>query len=169
MKIHSGAELYRLAQGAPAHKAQDIPSPKADDSGPVDSLERTSDSKSLLYKWKRISDRASGKAPSAANVINREPGPTRSLKAFPGFIYRPSSTPESATEQSQILMSGRLPSMTSTRSSRSGWCPRSPTTIGMGHPRASLGPQRHQLHELCAMNCKIPPTSARCRSTIGQP
>ncbi|NMA29326.1 MAG: hypothetical protein GX934_16340, partial [Burkholderiales bacterium] len=73
MKIHSGAELYRLAQGAPAHKAQDIPSPKADDSGPVDSLERTSDSKSLLYKRGSESPDKGllGKAPSAANVINQ--------------------------------------------------------------------------------------------------
>ncbi|MGI5843703.1 MAG: hypothetical protein ACOX9B_05950 [Candidatus Xenobium sp.] len=103
MKIHSGAELYRLAQGAPAHKAQDIPSPKADDSGPVDSLERTSDSKSLLYKRGSESPDKGllGKAPSAANVINQSLALTRSLKAFPGFIY-PTVINASATEQSQI-------------------------------------------------------------------
>jgi len=108
MKIHSGSDLYRLAHEAPARTAQDAPAPKAEDSGPVDSLDRKSDSRGLLHKLGsksldgvRAATDFLEEHPAAESAVNQTLALTRSLKAFPSFIY-PTVLNASATEQSQI-------------------------------------------------------------------
>ncbi len=108
MKIHSGSDLYRLAHEAPVRAPQEDPSSKGAAAEPVDGLDRNRDSAGLLHRLGsatldgvRAATDFIEEHPAAESAVNQTLALTRSLKAFPSFIY-PTILNASATEQGQI-------------------------------------------------------------------